>query len=206
MDQEEIDAQIAAAFTGSKKKKKKVVLIEEPTIVDDGTNIKVTTTSFVSGFNPSPVMGTIQDGVTSVLNSLNIWNSNYYQGTVLYSETAGTTITFGQLCYRTQSETWELADATTANAAAAFNMLGICVKSSTSTNPTSILINGFVETTTYTTVCYFVCAITALPIALLSGNQIFNYTARRTINSLILPIALFGFNPFGQTSTQFIIE
>jgi drug/metabolite transporter (DMT)-like permease len=34
------------------------------------------------------------------------------------------------------------------------------------------------ETTTYTTVCYFVCAITALPIALLSGNQIFNFTAR----------------------------
>jgi drug/metabolite transporter (DMT)-like permease len=34
------------------------------------------------------------------------------------------------------------------------------------------------ETTTYTTVCYFVCAITALPIALLSGNQIFNYSAR----------------------------
>jgi drug/metabolite transporter (DMT)-like permease len=34
------------------------------------------------------------------------------------------------------------------------------------------------ETTTYTTVCYFVCAMTALPIALLSGNQLFNYSAR----------------------------
>jgi drug/metabolite transporter (DMT)-like permease len=34
------------------------------------------------------------------------------------------------------------------------------------------------ETTTYTTVCYFVCAITALPIALMSGNQLFSYTAR----------------------------
>ena len=34
------------------------------------------------------------------------------------------------------------------------------------------------ETTTYTTVCYFVCAMTALPIALISGNQIFSYTAR----------------------------
>jgi len=31
-------------------------------------------------------------------------------------------------------------------------MLGICVKSSTSTNPTSILINGFVETATYAAV------------------------------------------------------
>jgi len=35
-----------------------------------------------------------------------------------------------------------------------------------------------IETTTYTTVCYFVCAMTALPIALLSGNQLFNYSAR----------------------------
>jgi drug/metabolite transporter (DMT)-like permease len=34
------------------------------------------------------------------------------------------------------------------------------------------------ETTTYTTVCYFVCALTALPIALLSGNQLFDYSAR----------------------------
>ena len=30
-------------------------------------------------------------------------------------------------------------------------------------------------------------------------------TARRTISSLILPIALVGFSPFGQTSTQFMM-
>ena len=108
--------------------------------------------SLVAGITPIPLAGTIQDGVTSVLGSLNDWNSNYYQGDVLYSETAGATITFGQLCYRTQNETWELADATAASAAAAFNMLGICVKSSTSTNPTSILINGFVETAAYATI------------------------------------------------------
>lgn len=108
--------------------------------------------SLVAGITPIPLAGTIKDGVTSVLGSLNDWNSNYYQGDVLYSEIAGGTITFGQLCYRTQNETWELADATAANSAAAFNMLGICVKSSTSTNPTSILINGFVETATYATI------------------------------------------------------
>lgn len=34
------------------------------------------------------------------------------------------------------------------------------------------------ETTTYTTVCYFICALTALPIALLSGKQILNYSSR----------------------------
>ena len=108
--------------------------------------------SLVAGYNSTPLAGTIQDGVTSVLGSLNDWNSNFYQGTVLYSETAGGTITFGQLCYRTQNETWELADATAANAAPAFNMLGICVKSSTAANPTSILINGFVETAAYATI------------------------------------------------------
>jgi len=107
--------------------------------------------SLVAGYNPTPLAGTIKDGVTSVLGDLNDWDSDYYQGDVLYSETAGGTITFGQLCYRTQNETWALADATT-NASAAIHMLGICVKSSTATNPTSILINGFVETSTYATI------------------------------------------------------
>jgi hypothetical protein len=115
-------------------------------------SLLVSGSSVVAGFNPIPLAGTIQDGVTSVLGSLNDWNSSYYQGDVLYSETAGATITFGQLCYRTQTNTWELADATAANSVAAFNMLGICVKSSTATNPTSILINGFVETATYAAV------------------------------------------------------
>jgi hypothetical protein len=104
--------------------------------------------SLVAGITPIPLAGTIKDGVTSVLGSLNDWNSNYYQGDVLYSETAGGTITFGQLCYRTNTETWALADASVFGAASTY-MLGICVKSSTSTNPTSILINGFVETATY---------------------------------------------------------
>ena len=107
--------------------------------------------SLVAGYNPTPLEGTIQDGVTSVLGDLASWDSNYYQGDVLYSETAGGTITFGQLCYRTQNNVWALADATSISATA-INMLGICVKSSTSTNPTSILINGFVEIATYASV------------------------------------------------------
>ena len=107
--------------------------------------------SLVAGYNSTPLEGTIQDGVTSILGNLNDWNSNFYQGTVLYSETAAGTITFGQLCYRTNAETWALADAT-AIASSATHMLGICVKSSTATNPTSILINGFVETTNYATI------------------------------------------------------
>ena len=104
--------------------------------------------SLVAGYNSTPLEGTIKDGVTSILGNLNDWNSNFYQGTVLYSETAGGTITFGQLCYRTNVETWALADASVFAAASTY-MLGICVKSSTASNPTSILINGFVETAAY---------------------------------------------------------
>jgi drug/metabolite transporter (DMT)-like permease len=34
------------------------------------------------------------------------------------------------------------------------------------------------STSTYTTVCYFVCALTALPIALVSGSQVLGFAAR----------------------------
>jgi drug/metabolite transporter (DMT)-like permease len=34
------------------------------------------------------------------------------------------------------------------------------------------------ETSTYTSICYFFCAMTALPMALIAGNEIFNFTAR----------------------------
>ena len=112
-------------------------------------SLLVSGSSLVAGITPIPLAGTIQDGITSVLGSLNDWNINFYQGTVLYSEIAGGTITFGQLCYRTNTGTWALADATGPSAASSTSMLGICVKSSTSTNPTSILVSGFVEVTSY---------------------------------------------------------
>jgi drug/metabolite transporter (DMT)-like permease len=34
------------------------------------------------------------------------------------------------------------------------------------------------ESSTYTSICYFFCAMTALPMALIAGNQIFNFSAR----------------------------
>ena len=34
------------------------------------------------------------------------------------------------------------------------------------------------ETTTYTTICYFICSMTALPMALIAGNQIFSFDAK----------------------------
>ena len=101
----------------------------------------------VSGYNTTPLQGAIKDGVTSILGDLKAWTTDYYQGTVLYSETSSTTITFGQLCYRTNLGEWGLADATSF-AASAYYMLGICVKTTTGpSQPTSILINGFVEST-----------------------------------------------------------
>lgn len=35
-----------------------------------------------------------------------------------------------------------------------------------------------ISTSTYTSICYFVCALTALPIALISGTQIWGFSAR----------------------------
>lgn len=111
------------------------------------TNSITVNGSTISGYNTTPLEGAIKDGVTSILGDLSTWTTGCYQGNVLYSETSSTTITFGQLCYRTNAGQWGLADATSF-AAAAYYMLGICIKTTTGpSQPTSILINGFVEST-----------------------------------------------------------
>lgn len=111
------------------------------------TNSITVNGSTISGYNTTPLQGAIKDGVTSILGDLNTWTTGCYQGTVLYSETSSTTIAFGQLCYRTNAGQWGLADATSF-AASAYYMLGICLKTTTGpSQPTSILINGFVEST-----------------------------------------------------------
>ena len=99
--------------------------------------------SLIAG-NPIPLAGTIKDGVTSVLGNLQDWNANCYQGNVLYNEVADVTLIFGQLCYRTASGTWALADASTASEPSTY-MLGICLKDANATETTSILLNGFVQ-------------------------------------------------------------
>lgn len=54
------------------------------------------------------------------------------------------------------------------------------------------------ETTTYTTICYFICAITALPMALIAGNQIFSFSAKEwwILLGLILGAQLLGHSMF----------
>ena len=54
------------------------------------------------------------------------------------------------------------------------------------------------ETSTYTTICYFVCAMTALPMALIAGNQIFSFSAKEwwILLGLILGAQLLGHSMF----------
>ena len=54
------------------------------------------------------------------------------------------------------------------------------------------------ETTTYTNICYFVCSITALPMALIAGNQIFSFSAKEwwILLGLILGAQLLGHSMF----------
>ncbi len=54
------------------------------------------------------------------------------------------------------------------------------------------------ETSTYTTVCYFVCAMTALPVALIAGNEIFSFEQNEwlILLGLILGAQLLGHTMF----------
>ncbi len=54
------------------------------------------------------------------------------------------------------------------------------------------------ETTTYTTICYFICATTALPIAIISGVVLFNFPAREwwILIGLILGAQILGHTMF----------
>jgi len=59
------------------------------------------------------------------------------------------------------------------------------------------------ETTTYTAICYFFCAITALPLALIVGNQIFRFTAREW---WILMGLIFGAQFLGHTMFNSVLK
>ena len=57
------------------------------------------------------------------------------------------------------------------------------------------------ETTTYTTICYFICSMTALPMALIAGNEIFSFSAKEwwILLGLILGAQLLGHSMFNST-------
>lgn len=54
------------------------------------------------------------------------------------------------------------------------------------------------ETTTYTTICYFICSVTALPMALIAGNQIFSFSPKEwwILLGLIVGAQLLGHSMF----------
>lgn len=56
-------------------------------------------------------------------------------------------------------------------------------------------------TTSYTTICYFVCAITALPMAILSGSEVVHFVAREwwVLCGLILGAQILGHTMFNLT-------
>lgn len=57
------------------------------------------------------------------------------------------------------------------------------------------------ETTSYTTICYFVCAMTALPMALLAGYEIINFAAKEwwILIGLIIGAQILGHTMFNLT-------
>lgn len=54
------------------------------------------------------------------------------------------------------------------------------------------------ETSTYTSICYFICSVTALPMALIAGNQIVSFSAKEwwILIGLILGAQLLGHTMF----------
>ncbi|CAB4700328.1 unannotated protein [freshwater metagenome] len=58
-----------------------------------------------------------------------------------------------------------------------------------------------IETTTYTSICYFICAMTALPIALLSGYSLIHFTAREwwILIGLVFGAQILGHTMFNST-------
>ena len=59
------------------------------------------------------------------------------------------------------------------------------------------------ETSTYTAICYFFCAVTALPMALIAGDQIFNFEAREW---WILLGLIFGAQFLGHTMFNSVLK
>lgn len=107
-------------------------------------NFMVSGTTIVGGGQVTTSSGTFGDGITSMMNTMNSWSTNYFQGQVLYNETLAASVSTGQLCYKTQAGKWDLADATNEQASST-NILGICLKGGTSNATSLILINGFVQ-------------------------------------------------------------
>ena len=116
-------------------------LLSSPTFV---TNIS---TPIVQGVGGLLQLGSINDRTSTIVGSLQNWETNFYQGDILSSEISSEAISFGQLCYRNSFGKWALASANTSGSQS-YNMLGICLTNvGASDESISILTKGYVETT-----------------------------------------------------------
>jgi hypothetical protein len=113
------------------------------------------TPTFIAGESLTPLSGTFDSGITSVLSNLQDWGTSYFSGELLLQEISGEAINFGQVCYRDRYGKWSKAVGSSA-ADTAYNMLGICVHTVGAANAdTSILTRGYVS----------------VPAAYLGGNE-----------------------------------
>jgi drug/metabolite transporter (DMT)-like permease len=58
-----------------------------------------------------------------------------------------------------------------------------------------------IETSTYTTICYFFCAMTALPMAIIAGNELLHFSAKQwwIVLGLIIGAQILGHTMFNST-------
>jgi hypothetical protein len=113
---------------------------------DDSTNIIIDRTTIWQG---KVAMGSLtppKGGIVSYVSNTDLlaYTARQWTGEAI-SGTAGTTLTVGQLCYLTNAGDWRLADAD--SLVESTSLLGICLLSATGTNPTFMLLKGFVQTT-----------------------------------------------------------
>lgn len=152
-------------------------------------NFMVSGTTIVGGGQVTTSSGTFGDGITSMMNTMNSWSTNYFQGQVLYNETLAASVTTGQLCYRNQNGKWDLADATLEQASS-FNMLGICLKGGTSNATSLILVNGFVEISS----SYITTNKTGQPIYMDTTAGSMNFSAPATAGNVVRVVGHLMFN------------
>jgi hypothetical protein len=108
--------------------------------------------TFAAGSESSIITGTqAQYGITSIIDAKaisNDWNiaggARYFNGTVIHGQSSASSISAGQLVYKTSTHNqWALADADITQAAT--SLLGICLN--TGNSELFILLEGFVNTT-----------------------------------------------------------
>jgi hypothetical protein len=112
---------------------------------DDSTNIIIDRTTIWQG---KAAMGSLTPPVGGMISYVTETDLLAYTGRQWTGEviggTAGATVTVGQLCYMNTAGNWRPTNAD--NLPESTTLLGICLLTATGTNPTFMLLKGFVQT------------------------------------------------------------